>query len=634
MPTDPYQHAREEIAKALLQACHVSGYAVQKPGVLQSMEEARPEFGDIASTIAFGIAKGMKRNPKEIAVELARHLEDHELIERCEVVGPYLNFRLSPAFLKYAIDSAVEQHAAYGSRDPNNKAVYVEFPSVNPNKPWHVGHLRNAILGDSVARLLSFTGFDVRRLDLINDLGLQVAQSVWGYMNLGDKIDMKADQWLGRQYVEVAKKLSDPEVERQVREVLKRMEEGDPLSAGAERGPFPEGKVGGEIARIGRELCETCVKAQYETAFRLGVYHDLLIWESDLMRAGAVDRAIEKARASGAVHEEKEGKNAGCLVAGLSEYTEFANLESPDKVLIRSDGTATYTLKDLALQMWKYGLIEAELKFSEFMKQPNGQLLQTSSKSGSSARLPPASVVINVIGVEQKYPQRILSLILESTGHMEQAKNSVHLAYEHAWLPDKKFSGREGSWIGYSADEVIDEAEARALAEIRTRFADMDEKEKEKIARSVGVGAVRFGMLRTTPEKKLVFTWEEALNFEGDSAPYIQYSHARCSRILERAGGLEAGNAGALTAPEERALAVHIARFPSTISHAALDMRPHIVADYLLHLATYFSKFYSACPVLKADEDLKRARLRLVKATQIVLHNGLGLLGIDAPERM
>ncbi|RLG18038.1 arginine--tRNA ligase, partial [Candidatus Micrarchaeota archaeon] len=263
---DPYQQAREELAKVLLEACKTSGYAVQKAELLNSLEDAKPKFGDLTSKIAFSIAKSMKRNPKEIAVELARHLQEHKFIESCEVVGPYLNFKLSPAFLENATNSALELDSAYGSRKPNNKVVYVEFPSVNPNKPWHVGHLRNAILGDSVARILSFTGFNVKRIDLINDLGLQVAQSVWGYVNLSNKIDMKADQWLGRQYVEVAKRLNEPEVEAQVRQILKQMEEGK-----------------GEIAEVGRKLCETCVKAQYETAFRLNIFHDLLIWESDLM---------------------------------------------------------------------------------------------------------------------------------------------------------------------------------------------------------------------------------------------------------------------------------------------------------------------------------------------------------------
>ncbi|VVC02808.1 Arginine--tRNA ligase [Candidatus Burarchaeum australiense] len=279
-------------------------------------------------------------------------------------------------------------------------------------------------------------------------------------------------------------------------------------------------------------------------------------------------------------------------------------------------------------------MIDAQLKFSEFLKQPNGTALLTSSRQGSSSRFPPASAAINVIGVEQQYPQRVLSLLMESMGFGEQAANYVHLSYEHAGLPDKKFSGREGSWVGYSADEVIDEAEARALTEIRARFADMAEDEKAKIARSVGIGAVRFDMLRTTPEKKITFTWEKALNFEGDSAPYIQYSHARCTRILEKAGEVLFGDISLLSEAEERDLAMHLARFPSKVSHAAIDMRPHLIAEYLLELSALFSKFYSACPVLKAEPRMMEARLKLVKATQIVLRNGLNLLGVDAPERM
>jgi arginyl-tRNA synthetase len=376
------------------------------------------------------------------------------------------------------------------------------------------------------------------------------------------------------------------------------------------------------------------VQAQYETAFRLGIYHDLLVWESDLVRAKTLEYALEKAKESGAVHQETEGKNAGCLVAKLSENAEFANMESPDKVLVRSDGTATYTAKDLAFVLWKFGLTQARLDFAQFLKQPDGSTLFTSSRKGTRERFPPATAAINVIGVEQAYPQRVLSLLLESMGYLEESKNYVHLAYEHAWLPDKKFSGREGSWVGFSADEVLDEAESRALAEIRTRFPDMTDEEKAKIARAVGIGAVRFDMLKTTPEKKIIFKWEGALNFEGDSAPYIQYSHARACRILEKAGEVLFGDASLLTTKEEHELILLLSRFPSTIAHAALDSRPHEIATYLLEVSSQFARFYGACPVLKAEPKMMEARLKLVKATQIVLRNGLLLLGIEAPERM
>jgi len=614
---DPYQHAKEELALCLTKACEAAGYSVHLSDAVRSLTESRKGFGDIACTLAFDLAKREKHNPREIALAIATHIPQNALISKCEVVGTYINFHLSPSFSKLAIDEAVAQGRKYGSREANGKIVYIEFPSVNPNKPWHVGHLRNAILGDCVARLLTCTGFDVKRIDYIDDLGLQVAQSVWGYLNLSDKMDMKVDQWLGRQYVEVAKRMEEPEVEKQVREIVSQMEKGDT-----------------ETAEVGRKLCEKCVQAQYETAFRLSIYHDVLIWESDLVRAKALEYALEKAKESGAVHQETEGKNAGCLVAKLSENAEFANMESPDKVLVRSDGTATYTAKDLAFVLWKFGLTQARLDFAQFLKQPDGTTLFTSARKGTRERFPPATAAINVIGVEQAYPQRVLSLLLEAMGYPDEAKNYVHLAYEHAWLPDKKFSGREGSWVGFSADEVLDEAESRALAEIRTRFADMDEAEKTKIAAAVGIGAVRFDMLKTTPEKKIIFKWEEALNFEGDSAPYIQYSHARACRILEKAGEVLFGDASMLTTREEHELILLLGRFPSLIAHAALDSRPHELATYLLEVSSQFAKFYDACPVLKAEGKLMEARLKLVKATQIVLRNGLNLLGIEAPERM
>jgi arginyl-tRNA synthetase len=614
---DPYQHAKEEITRSIALACKEAGYPAHLSAILNSLDDSKKGFGDIACTLAFDLAKSEKRNPRDIATEIVRRMPQHELISKCEVAGAYVNIYLSPAFVKLAIDSCVEDGKRYGSKDQNNKVVYIEFPSVNPNKPWHIGHLRNAILGDSVSRLLRFTGFDVKNVDYIDDLGLQVAQSVWGYLNLSNKVDMKTDQWLGRQYVEVAKRMEETEVDRQVREIVVQMEHG-----------------GNDVSEIARKLCERCVQAQYETAFRLGIYHELMVWESDLVHAKALDHAIEKAKESGAVRTETEGKNKGCLVAPLSGNEEFANMESPDKILMRSDGTATYVAKDLSFVLWKFGLSRAHIRFSQFMDQPNGAVLFTSVHDGKHERLPAAQVAINVIGVEQKYPQRVLSLLLEAMGYSEQASNYVHLAYEHAWLPDKKFSGREGSWVGNSADELLDEAESRALNEIRARFKDMGEDERAKIARAVGIGAVRFDMVKTTPEKKIVFRWEEALNFEGDSAPYVQYSHARSCRILEKAGESLFGNALLLTAPEEHKLSMLIAHFPHIVSHAALDMRPHEIAGYLLEVSSQFSSFYAACPVLTAQPALMAARLKLVRATQIVLRNGLSLLGVEAPERM
>jgi arginyl-tRNA synthetase len=237
--------------------------------------------------------------------------------------------------------------------------------------------------------------------------------------------------------------------------------------------------------------------------------------------------------------------------------------------------------------------------------------------------------------MEQKYPQKVLVSLLKSMGYEKEAGSSIHLSYEHAWLPDEKFSGRRGTWIGYTADELIEKAVDYAKGEIKNRFREMNEQEKEGIARAVGVGGIRFDFLKTSPEKKIIFRWEDALNFEGDSAPYIQYSHARAARIIEKSPGKCKGvDCSILNSPDERRLVRLIAKCPSVVRNAAKDCRPHYIADYLIELSTAFSKFYTTCPVLTAPEKERKARLALVGCTKRVLKNGLELLGIDAPERM
>ncbi|MFH1285610.1 MAG: arginine--tRNA ligase [Candidatus Micrarchaeota archaeon] len=632
-----YTKAKEEIVEAVYSACEKLGYAVSEDEVSRAIGEAKPEFGDLTCTLAFDLAKKMKRNPKEIADNLAKEIGKLKFTEKVSTVGPYVNFTLGSAFAKESVGEILKMKKEYGSGKKAKKKVIIEFPSVNPNKPWHVGHLRNAVLGDSVARVLEFSGLQVERLDYINNLGLQVAQSVWGYLNMNTKNSLpeggyggtsnlggappgfgkKFDHWLGEQYVEVAKKFENKENEKEVRALMKEMEEGK-----------------GKNVEKAREVAMKCVLAQYETAFRLNIFHDAMIWESEVVSGKLFESALAEMEKKGIIKRESEGKNAGCVVVKLEQLEEFKDMENPDKIIVRSDGVIAYTGKDVAFQMWKFGLLPYKFKYASALKQANGKMLYSSASSGKAMNFGKAELVVNVIGVEQAYPQRMIGVVLKLMGYEKEAENSVHLAYEHAWLPDAKFSGREGTWLGYSADEVIEEAVKRARDEIKARFEGMDEEEKDAIAEIVGVGAIRFSFVRTSPEKKIVFKWEEALNFEGDSAPYVQYAHARASRILEKAGKKEKPKLEILENAEEKMLIRRLSLFPKIVAQAAREYRAHYVADYALDVASSFSKFYNASPVLKSEGDVREARVALVEATRIVLANSLALLGIEAPERM
>ncbi|HNT61204.1 MAG TPA: DALR anticodon-binding domain-containing protein, partial [Candidatus Bilamarchaeaceae archaeon] len=331
----------------------------------------------------------------------------------------------------------------------------------------------------------------------------------------------------------------------EARALLKKIEEGDP-----------------EISKKARELTERCVSAQYETDFAYSIFHTALIFESDIVRT-IFQEGIGLLKSSNAIILEKEGKNAGCWVVKLGE--KFQKLQDPDKILVRSDGTTTYTGKDLIFQLWKLGKLKGRFGYKPFLKQPNGK---TAFATGGKNPKPfgNADMVVNVIGSEQIYPQEVIREVLLRLGHAKEAGRYIHLAHEHVVLPEEKLSGRSGTWKGFTADELLEESVRRAKEKISGEFT---EDEKEKIARAVGEGAIRYSFIRTTPEKKLVFKWEEALSLEGNSGPYLQYAYVRARKILEKAGRAKAAPASYQFNAEERKLVLEMCMFPELVEKAA-----------------------------------------------------------------
>lgn len=632
---------REKLAAAIAAAAGVPEEEAER-----SIELPKGQFGDIASSICFSLAKKEKKNPAELAKGIAGKIKLPEWVQKAEAAGPYINFTLSEGFYAELVSDVAEKKADFGSGKKKKGKTLVEFPSVNPNKPWHIGHLRNALLGDAVARILEFSGVEVERADYIDDLGLQVAQSYWGYKNLGGKPKGastsgvraggaavqagKLDLWLGEQYVEVSRKFEeDDDVQVQVRALLKEIDEGK-----------------GKEAQECRKLVQQCVEAQYQTAFKFSVYHDVLVFESDIAKT-IFGEGVELLKKNGAIVHEKEGKNAGCWVAKMVS-PEFAAMESPDKILIRSDGTATYTGKDVIFQLWKFGLLKNDFSYSKFAKQPNGKECEMTSASakGKKGKYGRASRVVNVIGMEQTYPQKVIVEILKGMGYAKEAENSVHLAYEHVWLEDeipssagetgeaaasaRKFSGRQGTWIGYTADELYDEGVKKAETKVKE---DVKGEERGKIAKAVASAAIRFSFLRTTPEKKIIFKWDEALSLEGDSAPYVIYAHARAHKIFEKGGAGKAAEAKLEAAEKE--LLKKIMLFESVVQEAAKHMRPHMLAEYCLDLAALYNKFYNLCPILSCEDERKKGmRLSINFAALTAIKNALAALGVEALERM
>jgi arginyl-tRNA synthetase len=618
---NPWDQFRQQVVQALLEA---SGKDLS--GFLES--PANPEHGDLGCTAAFSMAKEQRRNPAEIAKELAKiDASQFPLIKAVVAQGPYVNFFINIEPYGQLVFETLQRFGDKYGKSIKFQGIHavVEFPAVNPNNPWHIGHARNAVLGDTMARVLEMVGYDVTRMDYINDLGLQIAVVYWGLKHLTKApLKGKYDQALGRVYVEAHKQHDKAQVEQ----YLQLMEKGD-----------------NEVAQEVRAMSRQCLRAHHKTAAKLNVQHDLLVWESDIAHSGLFAEALEKILESPNVKRLSDGEKAGCLIVDLSAYEEFRQLKDTEKILIRSNGVATYVAKDVAFHFWKFGFIKDPFKYRHFRrKREEKEPLWTTDQKGEPGLFKPADVIFNVIGMPQSFPQRTVYLVLKTLGYEKASANYYHLAYEFVTLPDKRFSGRQGTWIGYSTDAVVREATRRARREVKSRNPKESAKFYRQVAEAIGAAAVRYSLLKVAVEKQITFRWEEMLNFDGNAAPYLMYTHARASSILRKQAAPKEANLDVLDTSHEVELVKLIGRFPDVVLGIVEGMQREKwgtrielfkLTEYTYQLAVAFNSFYNHCPVLKAKSaDLVAARLLLVSACRQVLWNALSLLGIHPLERI
>jgi arginyl-tRNA synthetase len=627
MDASPYKKVMDGIAVAVSGAIKASGW---KEVSLANTIDLSKGSGDVSCSVAFKLAKELKKAPNEIAGSIASALGPVEYVAKAVAEGGYVNFYLDRRAFSEAVLAYTSGLSKTGiaSGIGSGSKVIIEYPSVNPNKPWHIGHLRNALLGDAIANIHDACGYSVEREDFINDLGLQVAESMWGYMNLGDKPEGKFDTWLGAEYVKVNKKVEeDKEVKAEVGRLTALMEQD-----------------GTYEAKLHREISEKCVMAQYETSFKYGIYHDVLIWEGDLLGSKLLDKAMEMLEKAHVATKSQEAEYKGCFVIDLSSAKELPKelqgLKETIKVLVRSDGTPAYVAKDIAFHMWKFGLIPSTFKYSPFIdKQPNGKPLYTTASEGKPMGFGGVKKAINIIDVKQSFPQAILKLSFSALGRDDIANGIEHLAYGRVELEGETLAGRKGTWEGYTADLLLEETTNKALSLIGTRF-NLTESEQTRIARIIALSAIKFEFLKMAPEKWITFSWKWALNFDGDSGPYCQYMHARASRLMEDSKiGREYLSAGIdctlIVGDKEFALVKLISLAAQMAEKACNELRPNVMTDYVIDLSGAFSKFYEAVPVLKAkSEEEKKARLGVVLAFTQAMKFSLGLLGIEAIDRM
>lgn len=622
--------------------------------VIEFITPPRREYGDLATNAAFKLAKVWRKTPRLIAEELVRGFDpaNYALLSAAEAADGFINFRVrTDEFAQRTLDAIHHEGPDFGEpHPPSRDKVVVEHTSVNPTKPWHIGHARNAILGDTVARILVMAGCDIEVQNYVNDAGRQVGETIFAlsYFDAPDPANDKYDHFLARYYVRMNSLLAwGMECEAWIKQEGNRTKAGQQgLDWLQEVANIQQGieDVLRELERSTyRETIERCVRAQLETASRLGIFYNLLTWETDIIHAQLFEEAMERVRQSPQVKVPDEGYHKGCLIIEMGEllgrtsedYTE----EHSDKVvLIRSNGLPTYTGKDIAYQLWKFGLLERDMTYQQFCVQPDGRELWTSAPTGSPRPRSLPKRAINVIGAEQSYPQQVVYSALKILGFKQEYAGSHHLAYGLVELEGGRMSGRRGVWV--STDEVIEAVKEEAYAQVTERHPDLDEREAHQIAQAVAVGAIRFEMCRRDPSTDFVFRIKEVLDMQGFSSVYCQYAYVRCLAILRKAeeeGLLRAGfDPAALRSmmQGEQDLVYALAKLPQIVSRAAGELNPSLVAAYGYEVATNFNQFYTQHPVLNSDPLTRGVRLAMVRSVAIVLANVLNVLGIPLVEKL
>jgi arginyl-tRNA synthetase len=662
-PTSPEESLRRSIQQAAEKALGLV------PDTIPLTYPPSAELGDLATPVCFELARKARRPPRELAAAIVESFVPGGGIARVEVAGGgYINafFERGDLLRRGLLD---ERGATATADEPK---IVVEHTNINPNKAAHIGHLRNAVLGDTLVRFLRRLGRRVEVQNYIDDTGVQVADLVVGFRELRQEglEDVRrryAEQALARDgerfdyiawdlYAEVTRFLDeDPARQALRRETLLAMEQGD-----------------NPTAELAAYLAHRMVRHHLATMERIGVRYDLLPRESDILRLHFWESAFDRLKRSGAIHLADRGKNAGCWVMTLPGVEEGTGEDQ--KVIVRSDGTVTYVGKDIAYQMWKFGLLGRDFHYAPFDWSPDAARyeLWSSSSEPNDASHPPFGAgwaVYNVIDTRQSYLQRVVTQGLRSLGHEAEASRSVHYSYEmvaltpaavlalfpeHSLTDDERgkayleMSGRKG--LGVRADDLLDTMLERSGGEVRKRNPEMPEPIVRSTARQIAVGALRYYMLRFSRNRVVAFDFDDALAFEGETGPYLQYSVVRARNILakldERYGSVESDPrilAGRLdldaldpdTLAEHWNLALQLFRVEAVIRQAVESLELASVAKHAYVLAQAFNSFYHRFPVAQEQD----AVVRITRAALVRLyHDGmvelLSLMGIEVPDRM
>ncbi|HJJ56197.1 MAG TPA: arginine--tRNA ligase, partial [Methanocorpusculum sp.] len=494
------------------------------------------DHADLASTIAFAIAKKERKNPSVIASDIANKIQQNsdESEFSVSVIGPYINFTFNKSYIEKSISAAVNPN--YGQLPKKSDRIILEHTSANPNGPLHIGHIRNTVIGDTLVRVLRKAGYQVDAQYYLNDMGRQIAIVAWGIKNLHyDRLpNEKGDSFIVRHYIDANKLATDnPAINSEFDQLMEKIEVLDP-----------------ETVELFHNSVDICAEGIKDTLHDLNVYHDNFIRETTFLMNGDMNKVLTRVESLPDTHQEDQ-----MVYLDLSNYG-FGNRY----VLRRSNGTSVYATRDLAFHIWKNKQCERS---------------------------------IDVLGADHK----LIGAQLQTTLNLIGERPPEIVNFEFVSLPEGSMSTRQGKFV--SADELITETKKRALNMVNIRRPDLSEKCRDDIAKSVAIGAIRYDIVKVSPEKSTVFDWDEALNFERQSSPYIQYAHARACSILEKVKSEQyiTSDLSDISDPIEISLAKHIAKLPYIIDKISKELRPHLLATYVHELTVLFNQFYRYMPV-------------------------------------
>jgi arginyl-tRNA synthetase len=551
---------REHVAKLLIEALEKCQYPSDDVGLV-----VKPDYADLTSIVTFKLAPILKLPPHEIAQNIVKLVSSDDLIARVEAAGPYVNFVVSTNYLHRTIAAVLAEDQNYGRKNKDG-VVILEHTSANPNGPLHIGHVRNSVIGDTLARCLQQAGYRVETQYYVNNMGRQIALVVWGIMNFELNDQRKPDHATADIYIKANADIElHPAKLGEIRQLMQRFESGDQ-----------------DVAYLFEDAVEFCLSGIIQTLTNLHVSHDRFVWESEFL--DDINGIIEELHSHGVTESD------GSIHVDLSSFGIRKDL-----VVRRSDGTSVYATRDIAYHVWKAGRCNR---------------------------------MIDVLGADHKLTALQVGKALE----LLNVSAPEVVFFEFVSLPEGSMSTRRGHFV--SADEVLEKVTEKAYEEVDKRRPTLSEEEKRAIAQAVGIGATRYDLLRVSADKPMVFNWSEALDFERQGGPFLQYAHARASNILVKTTFDHKYDPTLLTDESEIKVIKLCARFPAVIEDITTNLSVSALTSYARELAEAFNQFYRFMPVLSAEPEVRRARLALVTCARIVLRNVLNCLGIEPVDSM